>query len=253
MKPKVGIYSLTACEGCMWQILNLEDNLLEIMKKVDIVEFPLMKSHGENKKVQKLDIVFVEGCVATKENEKKIKEIRNRAKFLVALGTCATYGGVPTIRNFLDIKDVEEEVYKNPIKDIIPQAKSLDKVVKVDYFIRGCPCESKEFLQVVNDFLIGKKLKQLEYPVCVECRIKENRCLLQAGLPCMGPITFAGCDAICPSNSLACIGCRGPLDDGNLDAEVGLFEECCGVTKEEIKKRFRMFASTSKIFEKYNK
>ena len=171
-------------------------------------------------------------------------------RYLIALGTCATYGGIPSIKNFLDLDDVEEEVYEIP--DIVKSLKALglDQYVKVDYFMRGCPIDRNEFLKVVQDFIVGKIPREVEQPVCIECREKENKCLLQHGEQCMGPVTHGGCDAVCPSSSIACTGCRGPLPDSNVDKEVELFVEQ-GLKKEDIILTFRKFAGTSKIYSKY--
>ncbi|MEE9525521.1 MAG: oxidoreductase [Candidatus Woesearchaeota archaeon] len=246
-KAKVGIFSFTSCAGCQFNILFLGGKLFELLEHIDILHFPMAK---ENNKKGPFDIAFIEGCVTTEEEIKKLKEIRGKSKYLIALGTCATYGGIPSIKNFLDLEDVKEEVYDIPefVKSL--KAVGLDEYVKVDYFLRGCPLDRNEFVRVVQDFVVGKIPREVEQPVCIECREKENKCLLQQGKSCIGPVTHGGCDAVCPSSSIACIGCRGPLPDSNVDKEVDLLKEH-GLKEEDIVRAFRKFAGTSKIYSKY--
>jgi len=243
-KPKLGVVSFTSCQGCQWVILDLDDKFMDILEHYDFAEFPLLKEEKYN---GPLDIVFVEGCITKKEQKTALIKIRKRAKFLVAFGTCATYGGVAAIKNFLDVKYETEDIFDNPatIKQIA--ATGIASVINVDYFLRGCPPEKEEIMNVLKDFLAGKKPKQFTKPVCVECRKRGNVCLLQQGKPCMGPLTHAGCNALCPTISIACYGCRGPLDDANVAAEVSLFKKH-GIKIKDIKRYFRTFAGTSKVF-----
>lgn len=245
-KPKVGIFSLTSCEGCQMRILDLEENLLEIFEKVDIINFHLMK--GVNLKGP-FDITFVEGAVVKKEEIKKIKEIRKRSKYMIALGTCASYGGVPSIKDFGFSEEIEREVYHDPsFLDSLENVYGIGHYVEVDYYMRGCPIVKEEFLNVLKYLLIGRTPGDIAYPVCVQCRIEENKCfLIQENKLCMGPITFGGCNAPCPSNSIPCYGCRGPLDDSNVDALIELFKEK-GVSRKDIERMFIKFAGTSKKF-----
>ncbi|MBI2128851.1 oxidoreductase [Candidatus Woesearchaeota archaeon] len=247
-KLKIGIFALTSCQGCMWNILNLEHNLIELMKIVNIANFELIKKKNEE---GPFDVALIEGCITTEEEQQQAVKIREKSKFIIAFGTCATYGGVPTIRNFLDLHDQVEALPPNPLFLKQIAARGIDAFIKVDYFMRGCPIDKKEFINVMKDLVVGKKPKQITHNVCFECRQKENICLLQKGEPCMGPITYAGCNALCPSHSTPCYGCFGPMEDANLDAEIEQFKKC-GLTTEDIKRYFRTFAGTSKVFKKFN-
>ncbi len=246
-KKTIGIFSLTSCQGCVWMMLDLEKEMLDIVDKFNVLNFSLIK---EKNTEGPFDIAFVEGSVTTEEEKSIVKDIRSKSKFLIAYGTCATYGGIPTIVNYMDLKEVEEEIYENPavIKSI--KATGIADHVKVDYFMRGCPVVKEEIVGVVKELLSGRVPREKEYAVCVECREKGNICLLQQGKPCMGPITYAGCNALCPSNSIACYGCRGPLEDANVDMQVKLFAKM-GIRMEDITRFFRMFAGSSRIFGKY--
>ncbi len=246
-KLKVGIFSLTSCSGCQVRMLDLEDNLLDIFKLVDIVHFPLLMN--KDKPVKQYDVAFVEGAVTTDKQLKEIMRIRKKSKILIALGTCATYGGIPSIKDYGYTDEIEKTVYPDPV----PFVHSLGVCgvyphVKVDYFLRGCPPEKEEILRVLLEVVIGKKVpRNIDDPVCIECRAKENECLLQKGELCMGPITYGGCGALCPSNNGVCYGCRGPFDDANVHSLLKLFENS-GVSEEDIRRMFIKFAGTSKKF-----
>jgi coenzyme F420-reducing hydrogenase gamma subunit len=244
-KPRVGIFSLTACSGCQLRILNMEDILLELTQLIDIVHFPMAKAQNEK---GPFDIAFVEGAVITKENLKKLKEIRKKSKYLVALGTCAAFGGVPSMRHFLEKDELKGMLCPVVMKGALKPGP-IDCHVEVDYQLRGCPVFKEEFVSALKDLLLDKKPFVYEKPVCIECRSKGNPCLLQLGQECIGPITTGGCEALCPSNNFPCTGCRGPTEDGNIEAEVKLLIEK-GFTLKDIKKRIRKFAGLSKKFVK---
>ena len=245
-KLVVGIFSLTSCSGCQIRLLDLEDVLLDIFKLVDITHFPLIKKNVHRKHY---DVAFIEGAVTTEEQLKRVKRIRKQAKILIALGTCATYGGIPSIKDYGYREEIERIVYPKPVPFIHTLGVcGVYPHVEVDYFLRGCPPEKEEILRVLLEIVVGKKApRNIDDPVCIECRAKENVCLLQKGELCMGPITFGGCDALCPSNGRACYGCRGPFEDANVHALLELFEKI-GVSEEDIRRMFIKFAGTSKKF-----
>ena len=220
------------------------NNISQVLDNIDIINFPLIK---EENKEEHLDISFIEGSVVQKDEIHKIKKIRKRSDIVVAIGACATYGGIPAIKDFGYEEDKELGYY--PEKTYMQSVKvsGIGKYIKVDYFLRGCPPIKSEIERFLKDILINKRPQQTNAPVCIECRIRGNPCLLQQGELCMGPVTYGGCEALCTSNSIVCYGCRGPIDDANVDALSDLFKEQ-GITDIEIKKRFVMFAGTSKKF-----
>lgn len=246
-QPKIGIFSFTSCSGCQMEILDLEEELLTIAKLVDIAYFPMAQ---EKNKDGPFDVVFIEGSIISEEQEKELKEIREKSKVLVALGTCATAGGVQSMKDLMDIEKAEREVYHRNLNTRF--VYGIDNFVKVDYFIRGCPPVKEEFVSMVLDLARGKKPRQKEDPVCVECRKKGNRCMLLDKKPCIGPITYGGCDALCPSDRIACYGCRGPLADANVSAEANMLKNL-GFKKEDIGLLFEKFAGTSKVLKEYGK
>lgn len=225
-KPKVGFFSLTCCEGCQIEILDLEDVILDIADMIDIQSFRLAKAQNIE---ANFDISFLEGSVSSKEDAERTKLIRERSKVLVALGTCACTGGVQAMKNHMG-KGIEKAQFGNkklsiPLQDAAP----ISSVVDVDHFIRGCPLDKGEFTDILKKFLLEVNPYQREWPVCTECRSKENPCLLEAGKICLGPLTYSGCDAVCPSNGLYCVGCRGIMNDANVKSFV-----------EELKKKHKL-------------
>ena len=154
-----------------------------------------------------------------------------------------------TLVLFYTEEEIEVPVYKSTsvVKSI--RADGIGNYVKVDYFMHGCPPNKYEFLHVIKELIVGKTPRQPDFPVCKECRENKNPCLLQLGKPCMGPITNGGCNSVCLNSRIACKGCRGPLEDANIDPLVSLYEKM-GFTDEDIKKFFMGYAGTSKIFSK---
>ncbi|MBN1502841.1 hypothetical protein JW930_04810 [Candidatus Woesearchaeota archaeon] len=243
-KPKAAICSLTSCAGCQSMLLNVEKALGNIFSKLDFVYFPLIKRENE---LKKYDFCFIEGAVTNKEQVKLIKHLRKKSRFVVAFGTCATYGGIASIQDF-ENETLAEEVYGSKISRISDTVQGIGNYINVDYYMRGCPVIKDELLKTIDFFEQMKIPPDYELPVCVECRKKGNRCLLAVDhLPCMGAITYGGCDALCTSQGIPCQGCRGPLPSANVDARVKVFEKF-GMSKEDIRRRFIKFAGTSKKF-----
>ncbi|MFH1722943.1 MAG: oxidoreductase [Candidatus Altiarchaeota archaeon] len=244
-KPRVGIFSLTSCSGCQMRILDLEDVLLELLSKIDLVAFPLAKDENDE---GPLDIAIVEGAVVQKEEISKIKHLRERAKILIALGTCATYGGVPSIKDFGYKEEIEEAVYPDSSFLGSIDVYGIAHYVDVDYYIRGCPPEKLEILKVLKYLLVGNIPRNIQYPVCFECRLRENECfIVDKEKMCMGPLTHGGCNAPCPSFGVPCYGCRGPLDDSNPEALIEIFRKE-GFSEDDLKRMFIKFAGTSKKY-----
>lgn len=244
-KAKVGIFSLTCCEGCQLEILNCEDELLDIVRAVDIVSFGMAQSNNLD---IDLDIAFVEGTVVMEKEIETLKEIRNRSKMLIAIGACATYGGVAAIDYQVDREKLKEIVYGKEgafIPSITPSP--LYKHVKVDFSLQGCPIEKSQFIKAMGYLLHGDLPILPDYPVCTECKRKENECVLvQHNIPCLGPVTVAGCDARCPTHYNGCDGCFGPVDEANVAMEYNVLREK-GLEHDEIARMMNVFAPASEI------
>jgi len=240
-KPTVGIFGLTGCAGDQLVILNCEDQLLDIVALVDIRDFLMASSEkfGDSP----LDIALVEGAVLTRRDADRLRAIRQRSKTLIALGTCAVWGGVAAMDRGADRARLLEEVYGDRGKEYDSQpAQALHEIVKVDLNITGCPIEKDQFLGAVAALLNGDAPLYPEYPVCTECRMRENNCLLiERGEICCGPITVAGCNARCPQLRVPCVGCRGPASDANTASALEMFAQK-GFDRQQIAVRLRTFA-----------
>ncbi|MBN2067608.1 MAG: hypothetical protein JW744_04025 [Candidatus Diapherotrites archaeon] len=235
-KLKIGFFSLTCCEGCELAVLDLEERLLKALNYIEIADSRLLLEKPLSKK---LDIAFVEGSVISKHDLDSLHSIRERSSFLVALGACATIAGIPGIRNSLP-DYLQDKIKRNQIKPMKEKAFPISAFVKVDFLLQGCSINEEEFLTFLNRFLHGKTTRLEQIPVCFECKHRQNSCLLLKGIACLGPVTYAGCNALCPSENAQCIGCRGFTDDANFTALDSLFKEI-GLSKEERHNLFTYF------------
>ncbi len=240
-RPRLGVFSISGCAGCVLTFLS--KNLIPTLENFETVAFPIIKENNEGK----LDIAFVEGTVVSSEDITVLNEIRKRTKTLVALGSCACFGGVPSIKNFLNKTKIENFVYPRTshLKSVKPTP--LNTHVKVDYHLPQCPPNKQEIREFLICYLNKRKFELPTSSVCVECRQKGNTCLLEEGKLCLGPITAAGCDALCPSKGVECYGCRGPAKDSNIKEFVKEIKER-GFDEKMIKRRATFFAGLS--FEK---
>ena len=241
-KPKIAIFDFACCEGCQLQIVNLEEELLSLLGGADVVEW----REAMSEKSDSYDIAIIEGSITRLEDEERLKLIRSCAKVLIALGACATIGGINKLKNnFDDLDEVKKCVYGADAKKphlTTGLTKAVDEVVQVDYYVHGCPIDRKEFTYIVRSLLMGKKPEIPEYPVCVECKAKGNPCLWQYDQVCLGPIIRAGCGARCPSSGFRCFGCRGYIDNPNVDAAKDVIERF-GLTVDDLKTKMVLFGS----------
>ena len=214
-RPKVAFFEFTSCEGCQLTVVDSLQTAPELLEAVEIVRFrEAMSEKGEG-----YAVAFVEGACSRPGDEAALKEIREKAQLVVALGACADLGGINTIRNRHELADVRQAVYgdKADWYDTYP-ARPIEAVVPVDAFLPGCPIDRGEFLRAVKALLQGRAPQIPDQPVCVECKLKENVCVYLRGRTCLGPIIRAGCDAICPTYDDGCEGCRGLIPSPNLDS-----------------------------------
>jgi len=206
-KPRLGIVGLTSCEGCQFSIMDLGNRFFDLLKYVEIVQFRLMEEKVFT--TPKMDICFVEGSVVTKNNEKIVKEIRKQSKILVALGNCAALGGIHQIKNYHQPQQLIKEIYFNPKNIDNSEVLDLDRVVKVDYTVPGCPISNLEFLKLFFSLLKNIDWQIPQKPICYECQKLGYHCVLLEGQPCLGPMILAGCEAVCLKSKMPCQGCRG--------------------------------------------
>jgi len=240
-RPTVGIFGLSGCAGDQLVILDCEDELLDLVCLLDVRDFLMASS--DNDETCHLDIAFVEGAVLSRRDATRLARIRERCEHLVAIGTCAVWGGVAAMDRDADRDQIITTLYGETGRtyDTSP-AQALHELVEVDCAISGCPIEKEQFLGAVADLLNGNPPLQPTYPVCTECKMRETACLLlRQGSTCLGPITLGGCDARCPVLGIPCVGCRGPVDDANTRAALAMFREL-GVPAEAVARKLRTFA-----------
>ena len=238
-KPKVGIFGFTGCEGCQLQIANKEETLLDLLGAIEVLNFRLISSDKQDG----YDIAFVEGSITTDDEVARLKKIRGQAKILVAMGACACLGGVHNLRERFPLADTVNEVYGTYPVETGPVRKVSD-VVSVDIELPGCPISKPEFEWLVRHLILGLEPKFPQYSVCVECKQRFNTCVFDLGLICLGPVTRAGCNAICPRNHLGCWGCRGPADEANFESFVEILRER-GFSEQQIAERAQFFNAFS--------
>jgi sulfhydrogenase subunit delta len=238
-KPRVAFFDFTSCEGCQLNKLNFEKELLDLLAHVEIVEF----REAMDDRSGEYDIAFVEGSISTPACVERIHDIRRRTKLLVALGSCAVNGGINAMKNLHPPEWVKETVYGDD-KYLFPSipVQPLSALVKVDYEVRGCPMSAPEYLHVFKSLLLGRRPEQRDISVCIECKLNENECVLDRGMFCLGPVTRAGCGAICPANGQYCTGCRGEISNLNREGAVQLLKRH-GLSHHEAEKRLRMFCA----------
>jgi coenzyme F420-reducing hydrogenase gamma subunit len=216
-KPTLAVFKFSSCDGCQLSILNMEDELLNLAGAVDIAYF-LEASRAT--RPGPYDIAIVEGSITTPHEIERIQEIRRQSKVLIALGTCATSGGIQALRNFTDAKTYANVVYAHPeYLNYLDTATSIAEHVAVDLELWGCPVNKSQLLEVIGALLNDRRPNLPSYSVCMECKRRGAICVLvDKGTPCLGPATQAGCGAICPSCGRGCYGCFGPARSTNLDA-----------------------------------
>jgi coenzyme F420-reducing hydrogenase gamma subunit len=243
-RPKIGIFDFACCEGCQLQIVNLEEEILDLLGLVNPIEWREAMSNRADPH-QRFDVALVEGSITREEDAEKLKAIRARSDLLIALGACATLGGVNKLKNNFGLDDVKQTVYAEAAG--MPhlrtdRVRAVHEVVTVDFKVHGCPIEPDELVDAIKSLLAGKTPKVPEHPVCVECKLRENPCRYEFDEVCLGPLTRAGCRARCPSEGFWCFGCRGLLDDANTDAAKEVMAEY-GKTVDDLRGKMLLFNS----------
>lgn len=236
-KPRIGFFGISGCGGCLLTVLY-ENNFKSITKLLDIKSFPFIK---EDTYKGKLDYAFIEGTVCFNDDIKVLKELRKRSKKIVALGSCACFGCVPSMKNFHDKEKIMKFVYPrhNRLKSIDPTP--ISDHIKVDFSIPQCPPNKDEILKFIKCITAKKEFKTYTKPVCFECRKAGISCLLKQGRMCLGPITTGGCGALCPANDTMCYGCRGPTQAKDFESFFKMIKNM-GYSALDIKDKIETFA-----------
>jgi sulfhydrogenase subunit delta len=215
--PTLAVWKFASCDGCQLTLLDCEDELLTIAGLVRIATFLEASSSIV---AGPYDVSLVEGSITTAADERRIKEIREQSRILVTIGACATAGGVQALRNFADVDEFASVVYAKPeYIDTLSTSTPAAAHVKVDYQLQGCPIDRGQLLDTLAALLVGRKPRLPAKTVCTECKLRGVTCVVVAeGIPCLGPVTHAGCGALCPSYHRGCYGCFGPAATPNTAA-----------------------------------
>ena len=247
-KPKIAVWKFASCDGCQLSLLDCEDELLAVAGAVEIANFPEASravSPGP------YDISLVEGSITTEHDAHRIQDVRRMSSVLITIGACATAGGIQALRNFSDVNEFISVVYARPdYISTLEQSTGIADHVKVDFELRGCPINKYQLLEVLNAFLNRRVPVTPAHSVCVECKLRGTVCVMVSrGTPCLGPVTHAGCGAICPAFNRGCYGCFGPSESPNPAAMSAEWRRL-GVPEEDILRAYRTFNTWAEPFRK---
>jgi coenzyme F420-reducing hydrogenase gamma subunit len=245
-RPTLAVWKFASCDGCQLTLLNCEDELLDVASRVEIAYF-LEASSATT--AGPYDLSLVEGSVTTQHDAERIVEIRRQSRFLVTIGACATAGGIQALRNFTDVDELMSIVYATPsFLSTLGTSTPIADHVPVDFELRGCPIDRNQLLEVIGAFLAGRKPNVPAHSVCIECKRRGNPCVLVAhGTPCLGPVTHAGCGALCPAFNRGCYGCFGPMESAEPAALVGALR-AAGMGDGDVERIFHTFNAWSEPF-----
>jgi coenzyme F420-reducing hydrogenase gamma subunit len=247
-KPKLAVWKFASCDGCQLSLLDCEDELLAVAGAVEIAEFmEATRAHVRGP----YDLSLVEGSITTPHDAERIREVRRVSKALVTIGACATAGGIQALRNFKDVTAFTSIVYARPdYIDTLATSTPIADHVKVDFELRGCPINKHQLLEVLTAFLHGRRPNIAAHSVCIECKRRGTVCVMVAGgTPCLGPVTQAGCGAICPAYDRGCYGCFGPMETPNTASLARRWSEL-GVSESGLVRVFRSFNANAEAFRK---
>ncbi|HEV2350120.1 MAG TPA: oxidoreductase [Terriglobia bacterium] len=247
-KPKLAVWKFASCDGCQLSLLDCEDELLAVAGAVEIANF-----QEASRAVVRgpYDLSLVEGSITTPHDAERIHQVRRESKFLVTIGACATSGGIQALRNFRDVKEFISIVYATPAYiDTLKKSTPISEHVRVDFELRGCPINKAQLVEVLTAFLHGRKPNTPPHSVCIECKRRGTVCVMVAhGTPCLGPVTHAGCGALCPAYDRGCYGCYGPKETPNTHALSGGWSRL-GVKELDLVRAFRGFNAYADAFRK---
>jgi coenzyme F420-reducing hydrogenase gamma subunit len=246
VRPRLGVWKFASCDGCQLTLLDCEDELLAVAGEIDIAYF---LEAGRATVDGPFDLSLVEGSVTTAADAERIREVRAASRRLVTIGACATAGGVQALRNFADVEEYLSIVYAQPqFISTLDRSTPIAAHVPVDFELRGCPIDKGQLVEVLSAFLHDRRPEVPGHSVCVECKLRGNVCVMVAhGTPCLGPVTHAGCGALCPTYHRGCYGCFGPMETPNTEALATEFERE-GMAPVDLVRLLRTFNTWSPAF-----
>jgi sulfhydrogenase subunit delta len=245
-RRSLAVWKFSSCDGCQLSLLDCEDELLSLAGELDIAYFT---EAGLDRVKGEYDLSIVEGSITTAEEAERIREIRARSRRLISIGACATAGGIQALRNFADIDEFVSTVYASPqyistLRYSTPAAEH----VAVDFELNGCPPDKGQLLEVISAYLNERRPQIAAHSVCIECKRRGNVCVMVAhGTPCLGPVTHAGCGALCPSYHRGCYGCFGPMEQPNAGSLGGWLARH-GLPERDVVRVYRTFYAGAPAF-----
>jgi len=245
-KPRIAVFKFASCDGCQLQLLDAANRFLELAEHVEIDHFLEARSRSVP---GPYDLGLVEGSITTPQDVERIHEVRAQCRVLVTLGACATAGGIQALRNWGDIDAFLSAVYASPqFIDTLATSTPIADHVPVDFELRGCPVDTTQLVELVTAVLVGRRPRVPQHAVCVECKERGTVCVAVArGIPCLGPVTQAGCGAICPAHDRECFGCYGPAEATNLVSLTGFYERR-GTPREDLARLVPSFNAWAPAF-----
>lgn len=247
-KPRLAVWKFTSCDGCQLSLLDCEEELLQLADQVEIAYFMEASSAPQS---GPYDLSLVEGSITTPDEVRRIREVRAQSRTLITIGACATAGGIQALRNFADVDDFIAAVYAHPeYIETLKTSTPISAHVAVDFELQGCPINKRQLLEVISAFLHRRPPQVPAHSVCIECKIRGNVCVWVAhGTPCLGPVTHAGCGAICPAYSRGCYGCFGPKENPNTGSLCHWWQQELGAEKVTLIENLRNFNAAAPVFE----
>lgn len=249
-RPRLGVFKFASCDGCQLTLLDMEDHLLAIAEKVLIANFAEASREIIEGPYQ---LALVEGSITTEHDAERILQIREDSEFLVTIGACATAGGIQALRNFADVEEYTRTVYASPeYISTLATSTPISDHVPVDFELRGCPIDKGQLLEVIDAFVHRRRPNIATHSVCVECKLRGTACVMVAkDIPCLGPVTQAGCGAICPAYDRGCYGCFGPMETPNIDSLADWWEGL-GVGRGDLAAALRTFNANAPEFREWS-
>ncbi|HXZ09457.1 MAG TPA: oxidoreductase [Paraburkholderia sp.] len=246
-RPRLAVWKFASCDGCQLSLLDCEDEFLALAGAVEIANFLEASSAVFD---GPYDLSLVEGSITTAHDAERIVKVREQSKYLVTIGACATAGGIQALRNFADVKDFISAVYASPqYISTLATSTPISAHVAVDYELHGCPISKDQLIDVISAFLAGRKPAIASHSVCVECKRRGTVCVMVQKTPCLGPVTHAGCGAICPAYRRGCYGCYGPMETPNM-ASLAREWRALGASPRNIRHALQTFNAAAEPFRK---
>lgn len=246
-RPRLAVWKFASCDGCQLSLLDCEDELLALAGAIEIANFPEASSARID---GPYDLSLVEGSITTLHDAERIQAVRRQSRHLVTIGACATAGGIQALRNFADVDEFVAAVYASPAMiSTLATSTPISDHVAVDYELHGCPVNKVQLVEVISAFLAGRRPSVAGHSVCIECKRRGTPCIMVQGTPCLGPVTHAGCGALCPAFRRGCYGCFGPMETPNT-ASLARQWQALGAGPGDVRRAFRTFNAAAPAFRK---